>query len=106
MRFALVTDLDWTLVSTAVLKMGHLLLAARDYHNISYCIQSLSSPIAIAWPPDLVQIDHNEADHEHLLAFNRLWTTHFASNSLLIYSTGRSPELYHKLAVSMVLHPE
>ena len=46
-----------------------------------------------------VQVDHKDSTHEKLLAFNRLWMTRFDADSLLIYSTGRSPELFGELAV-------
>jgi hypothetical protein len=55
-RFALVSDLDWTMV------------------------------------------DHADATHEKLLRFNRCWMTEFAPDSLLVFSTGRSPPLFHDLA--------
>lgn len=43
-------------------------------------------------------VDHNDATHENLLRFNRLWTTEFEPDSLLIFSTGRSPHLFRELA--------
>ena len=45
------------------------------------------------------QVDHKDEAHDKLLAFNRMWITHFARDSLLVFSTGRSPELFYNLAV-------
>lgn len=45
------------------------------------------------------QVDHKDVTHEKLLRFNRLWLTRFDADSLLIFSTGRSPELFAELAV-------
>jgi hypothetical protein len=47
-----------------------------------------------------LQVNHNEVIHEDLLRFNRLWLTEFAADSLLVFSTGRSPELFRELGVS------
>ena len=46
------------------------------------------------------QVDHADPTHASLLAFNRLWVSQFGADSLLVFSTGRSPELFHALAVS------
>lgn len=48
-------------------------------------------------------MDHSDATHDKLLRFNRLWVTEFAPDSLLVFSTGRSPLLFHELAVRPAL---
>lgn len=45
------------------------------------------------------QVDHNDPEHKKLKAFNDLWTSHFAKDSLLIFSTGRSHPLFIELRV-------
>lgn len=45
-------------------------------------------------------MNHKDAVHEDLLRFNRLWLANCAPDSLLVFSTGRSPELFRELAVS------
>ncbi|KAL4520971.1 hypothetical protein Ndes2526B_g00149 [Nannochloris sp. 'desiccata'] len=52
---------------------------------------------------DWTMVDHKDETHEKLLEFNRVWMTHFASNSLLVFSTGRSPELFQHLAAEAPL---
>ncbi|KAL4440460.1 hypothetical protein ABPG75_003461 [Micractinium tetrahymenae] len=52
---------------------------------------------------DWTMVDHNDATHEKLRRFNRLWLTEFAPDSLLVFSSGRSPELFHELASEVPL---
>jgi len=47
--------------------------------------------------PRIIQVDHADPAHTALHAFNALWDAHFAADSLLIYSTGRSHALYEAL---------
>lgn len=46
---------------------------------------------------DHTMVDHHDTQFTSLLAFNRLWTSKFAHDSLLVFSTGRSLELYKQL---------
>lgn len=45
------------------------------------------------------QVDHNDKDNKSLNAFNELWESKFAKDSLLVFSTGRSHALYSDLRV-------
>jgi hypothetical protein len=45
------------------------------------------------------QVQNEDATHERLLGFGRVWSAEFAGDCLLVYSTGRSPELYEELWV-------
>ena len=47
-----------------------------------------------------LQVDHNDKENLALNAFNQLWKTQFAKDSLLVFSTGRSHALYSELRVS------
>lgn len=50
---------------------------------------------------DWTMVNHNQSDHHtDLKAFNAIWESSFARNprSQLIFSSGRSPELYEQLA--------
>ena len=45
-------------------------------------------------------MDHDEPGHVNLKTFNELWKGQLAGDSMLVFSTGRSPHLFHRLAVS------
>jgi hypothetical protein len=45
------------------------------------------------------QVDHDDKEHAALTAFNELWKSKFAHDSLLVFSTGRSHHLYEELRV-------
>ena len=47
------------------------------------------------------QVDHDDKEHAALKAFNELWKSKFAHDSLLVFSTGRSHKLYEELRVRM-----
>ena len=44
-------------------------------------------------------MDHEDKEHAALMAFNELWKSKFAHDSLLVFSTGRSHHLYEELRV-------
>lgn len=46
---------------------------------------------------DWTMVDHADPAHAALKSFSALWDAHFAADSLLVYSTGRSHELYEQL---------
>lgn len=104
-RFMLVSDLDWTMVRPA----PALLLRSGPARCPRQTVQGklaarCSSPPLTPSPPPLPlprrpQVDHKDGTHDKLRAFNRLWLSQFAADSLLVFSTGRSPELFHELAV-------
>lgn len=50
-------------------------------------------------PPPRNQVQNEDPTHERLQLFNRLWASHFAGDSLLVFSTGRSPALFAELWV-------
>eukprot|EP00878_Enallax_costatus_P000447 GHUV01000538.1.p1 GENE.GHUV01000538.1~~GHUV01000538.1.p1 ORF type:complete len:517 (+),score=116.35 GHUV01000538.1:170-1552(+) len=55
---------------------------------------------------DHTMVQNEDPTHERLQMFNRLWSINFAHDSLLVFSTGRSPNLFCQLwAEAPLLNP-
>lgn len=86
-RLVLVSDLDWTMV--------HLSrqLVSSERHRMRRRSKEIYLAVCVA------QVDHSDKANTALLKFNELWKAKLASNSLLIFSTGRSHKLFQELKV-------
>jgi hypothetical protein len=70
--------------------------AVPPCHGSAQATPSQHPPSA---PPPHIQVQNEDPTHERLQLFNRLWAAAFAADSLLVFSTGRSPALFAELWV-------
>ncbi|KAL3678474.1 hypothetical protein R1sor_021430 [Riccia sorocarpa] len=54
-------------------------------------------PLMLVTDLDFTMVDHEDKENVDQIRFNSLWAADYAHSSLLVFSTGRSPEKYQQL---------
>ncbi|KAF8068240.1 SPP1 [Scenedesmus sp. PABB004] len=66
--------------------------------NVQLALAGLGRPrFVLVSDLDHTMVQNEDPTHQRLQAFNRLWSVSFAHDSLLVFSTGRSPHLFCQL---------
>lgn len=84
-RLMIVSDLDHTMVGSLT-----DCVIGVSFHSFHFCSDFSGEML-------LLQVDHHDTENLSLLRFNSLWEANYRHDSLLVFSTGRSPTLYKEL---------
>eukprot|EP00897_Mesotaenium_endlicherianum_P010789 jgi/Mesen1/9739/ME000695S09049 len=90
-----------TFSSPIVAAMSTLESAAQVGTNVQL---SEAPRLMIVSDLDFTMIDHHDHDHASLFRFTSLWGAEYATNSLLVYSTGRSPQKFLQVMKEVPLY--
>ena len=86
-RLMIVSDLDHTMVCMS--------FSSYAWFILTYLY--VLSMLIFFWYGWNLQVDHHDEENLSLLRFAALWESIYCQDSLLVFSTGRSPTLYKEL---------